>query len=73
MGIQYQAKMNRNLTPIAERCNTALLRGLNIRIPSYFKVSMPILFQLAFILRPHSEDNPQKDVLKQHKEGVRGY
>ena len=30
---------------------------------------MPIHFQLAFIFRPHSKDNPQNDISKQHREG----
>ena len=69
MGIQYQAKMNSNLNPIAKRCNTASLQGLNIRFPSDFVASMTIHFQLAFIFRPHSEDYPQNEIFKQHREG----
>ena len=61
--------MNRNLTPIAKRCNTASLQGLNIRFPSYFLASMPIHFQLAFVFRPDSEDYPKNDIFKQHREG----
>ena len=58
MGIQYQVKMNRNLTPIAKQLNTTSLQGLNITFPSDFQASMTIHLQLAFIFRPHSEDYP---------------